>query len=256
MTSWDSSLYLRFGEERTRPSVDLVARIAVPGPASIVDLGCGPGNSTQVLRSRWPQASVIGLDSSPDMIAAARRDHPDQEWILASAELWVAEKPVDIIFSNAAIQWMRDHEALVQHWFDQLAPGGALAFQLPSNEYSPVRRLIDEIAEDPAWRARMGAAKSALTMEAPPLYYDALATRARSLDIWETEYDHVMDHPQAIVEWISSTGLRPFLAALDTEREQERFLGMLNEAVTQAYPRRVDGKVLFPFRRLFVIAYR
>jgi len=256
LASWDSDLYLRFGEERTRPSVDLVARIGVADPHSVVDLGCGPGNSTQVLRTRWPSAHVMGLDSSPEMIAAARGDCPDVEWVLARAEDWTAEKPVDIVFSNAALQWMRDHGPLLQRWFDQLAPGGALAIQMPSDQYATVRRLIQEIAENPAWCGRMASAHAALEMHAPPYYYDALADRARSLDIWETEYSHVMDGPRAIVEWISSTGLRPFLGALDTEPERERFLGMLNDAVAEAYPRQADGKVLFGFRRLFVIAYR
>jgi len=256
MSSWDADLYLRFGEERTRPAVDLASRIDVSEPDAIIDLGCGPGNSTQVLRGRWPRARVWGLDSSPDMIAAARRDYPEQGWILANVDGWSAGEPFDIVFSNAALQWIRNHDRLVPHLFDQVAPGGALAFQIPSVGYSKLRAFIREIADDAAWRARMHRAKASLTMEEPFVYYDALADWARLIDIWETDYNHVMDDSRSIVEWISGTGLRPFLEALDSESERGRFVELLLERVTEAYPRRIDGKVLFPFRRLFVVAYK
>jgi trans-aconitate 2-methyltransferase len=255
MTSWDPNRYLRFGDERTRPAADLASRVAVDDPGTVIDLGCGPGNSTQVLRRRWPRAHVRGLDSSPEMIAAARRSYPDQEWILGRIEEWSADAPCDVVFSNAALQWVRDHAALLRHLFAQVAPGGALAFQIPSGAYSPVRSLMHEIAQDEAWAARMGEARAALTMEEPPAYYDALAPLARSVDLWETEYYHVMESPSAIVDWISSTGLRPFLDALDSDEETRRFVALLTGRVTQAYATRGDGRVLFPFRRTFVIAY-
>lgn len=254
--TWDADLYLRFGDERTRPSLDLASRIDVAVPRTVVDLGCGPGNSTQVVRSRWPGARVVGVDNSPDMIAAARAAYPDQEWALGAAEEFSAQDPVDVVFSNAALQWIGDHERLVRHLFDQVAPRGALAFQIPNRTYSTLTGLIDQVARDPAWSDRLEAARGALTMESPAFYYDALADRARALDIWETEYNHVMESPHAIVEWISSTGLRPFLSALETDEERGRFLGALEELVGQAYRPRVDGRVLFEFRRLFVIAYR
>jgi len=256
MTVWDASHYLRFGDERTRPSVDLVSRIEVGDPEAVIDLGCGPGNSTEVLCRRWPEARVYGLDSSPDMIAAARESYPDREWILGSADGWSPEEPFDVIFSNAALQWIPRHDRLVPHLFDQVAPGGALAFQIPCRAYSPLAAFIDEIAEDAAWRSRMLGPRTALTMEDASFYCDALAERARSLDMWETEYHHVMDSPESIVDWISSTGLRPFLGALATAAERRRFIAMLTERVEHSYPRRRDGKVLFGFRRLFVVAYR
>jgi trans-aconitate 2-methyltransferase len=159
------------------------------------------------------------------------------------------------VFSNAALQWVRDHVALTRHLFAQVAPGGALAFQIPSGAYSPVRSSMHEVAQDEAWVARMDEARAALTMEEPSVYYDALAPQARSVDIWETEYYHVMESPSAIVDWISSTGLRPFLEALDSDEEKQRFVALLTERVKEAYARRSDGRVLFPFRRTFVIAY-
>lgn len=255
MTGWDPKRYLRFGDERTRPSVDLASRIAIAEPGTVIDLGCGPGNSTQVLRQRWPRARVHGLDSSSEMIDAARRSYPDQEWLLGRIQDWSAREPHDVVFSNATLQWLGDHEALTRRLLGQVAPGGALAFQIPSGAFSPLRTFIHEIAADRAWASRMGEALAALTMQEPSFYYDALATQARSLDIWETEYHHVMESPNAIVDWISSTGLRPFLNALDSEEERRRFVGRLSVRVGESYARRRDGRVLFPFRRTFVIAY-
>lgn len=255
MHPWDPNKYLQFGGERTRPAMDLAARIAVADPKTVIDLGCGPGNSTQVLRQRWPAARVAGLDSSSEMIAAARRSFPDQEWLGGRMEDWSAADPYDVVFSNAALQWVKDHVELTKRLFEQVAPGGALAFQIPSGMFSPVRTFIFEISTDQAWTGCMEEARSALTMEEPHVYYDALAPRATSVDIWETEYHHVLDSPAAIVEWISSTGLRPFLNALKSDEDQQRFVAMLTQRVMASYSARSDGRVLFPFRRLFVIAY-
>lgn len=251
---WDADQYLRFGDERTRAAADLVARIDLPRPESIVDLGCGPGNSTRLLRARWPRARVLGLDSSPEMIASARATDPDSDWIEADIGTWRPERSFDLVFSNAALQWLPDHATLLGRLFAMVSPGGALAFQIPSDADSPVRSSIREISEDPAWNARMAAARGALTMETPAVYYDALARSARALDIWETEYCHVMEGPRAIVDWVAGTGLRPFLDRLDTD-EQAEFMDRLGARVAAGYPRRADGRVLFPFRRLFVIAY-
>jgi trans-aconitate 2-methyltransferase len=256
MTTWDANHYLQFGGERTRPAVDLAARVDVNHPETVIDLGCGPGNSTQVLRRRWPEAHITGLDSSPAMIAAARASYPEQEWVLASAEEWSPPEPFDVVFSNAALQWIGDHAGLMSRLFAQVAAGGALAFQIPSRSYSAVRAHIDDVADDTAWRERMWAAKAALTLEDPAYYYDALSDQARRLDIWETEYIHIMDGPSSIVDWVSSTGLRPFLNALDTHAERQRFVDLLQTRVAECYARQRDGKVLFPFRRLFVVAYR
>jgi trans-aconitate 2-methyltransferase len=222
----------------------------------VIDLGCGPGNSTQVLRERFPAAQVVGLDSSEKMIAKAREGYPSGDWLLGSIEEWQAEDPFDLVFSNAALQWIPDHAALLRRLLQQVAAGGALAFQIPRHVDSPLRNAILEVSRDPAWIDRMAEARDALTMECPEYYYDALADSVDSLDIWQTEYDHVMDDPQAIVEWISSTGLRPFMQALTDEAEEKRLVAMVAERVRQEYPRRQDGKVIFPFNRLFLVAYR
>jgi trans-aconitate 2-methyltransferase len=252
---WDPGSYLKFEDYRTRPSVDLVSHIRVADPRDVIDLGCGPGNSTQVLRSRWPRARVVGLDSSAEMITAAREAHPDQEWALGDIAMWSSTTPFDVVFSNAALQWVGDHEALLPRLFGQVAPGGALGIQLPAAMYASIRGMIHEVADDPEWSSRMEPARAALTIEAPCVYYDLLAPLARSVDVWETEYHHVLESPSAIIEWISSTGLRPFLDELDSDDERERFTAILLERVKDGYPYQADGKVLFPFRRIFVVAY-
>lgn len=256
MSSWNAAHYLKYGDERTRAAVDLVARVKLQTPCTIVDLGCGPGNSTQVLRARWPEADVLGIDNSPEMIAAARQAHPEQQWQLADAAAWTAEEPVDLVYSNAALQWLPDHGALIPHLFAQVAPGGALAFQIPSSTFATLRTLIHDISHDAAWTKRMEGPRQTLTMESPAFYYDALAADAAELDVWESEYHHVLESKAAIVDWIASTGLRPFLAALETEAQREAFVTELHRRVALAYETRSDGKVLFPFRRTFVIAYR
>jgi len=252
---WNPDRYLLFGDDRTRPAVDLVARIQVDSPTAVVDLGCGPGNSTEALRRRWPGARVAGVDNSPEMIEAARAACPDGEWLLCSVELGGRRILKKINFSNAALQWVPDHGPLVERLLGCVAAGGALAFQIPSAHYSLVRALIHEVAQDHAWAARMVGPLKLLTMESPGFYYDHLAPLTRSLDIWETEYQHVLESHQAIVDWISSTGLRPFLQALDTEEERDEFLARLLARVKESYEVRVDGKVLYPFRRTFVVAY-
>ena len=256
MSTWDPAEYMRFGDERTRPSVDLVSRITVGSPASVIDLGCGPGNSTRVLRQRWPSARVTGLDNSAQMISTARREYPDGDWILSSIEDWRPAQAFDVVFSNAALQWLPGHGPLVERLFGHVSPGGALGLQVPSADYALVRTLIHEIALDGPWAARMVGPLGALTMESPGFYYDHLALAARAVDIWETEYIHVMDSPSAIVDWIASTGLRPFLDVLELASESDEFVARLQERVCRSYSTRTDGRVLFPFKRTFVIAYR
>ena len=256
MDTWNAAHYLKFGEERTRAAADLAARVDLESPLAIADLGCGPGNSTRILRNRWPEAGVIGIDNSPEMIDTARQSFPEQDWVLADIAEWAPAAPIDLIYANAALHWLPDHASLLQRLFSFVAPGGALAFQVPSSIYPTVRTLIHGVSEDPVWTERMDAPRAALTMETASFYYDTLAADAIALDIWETEYNHVVDSPDAVVDWISSTGLRPFLSALDTDAERDRFMTELRIRVSAAYERRCDGNVLFPFRRCFVIAYR
>lgn len=255
MSPWSAEHYLRFAGERTQPARDLCGRIAVDAPRRVIDLGCGPGNSTAVLRQRWPDADLVGLDSSADMIDVARQAHTDWTWVQSPIESWHPDQPFDVVFSNAALQWVPDHGRLVRVLFSHVAHGGALAFQIPSATFAAVRTLIHETAQAPQWVERMTDALQALTMETPAFYYDVLAPVASRVELWETEYIHVMASHAAIIDWMSSTGLRPFLDALASADERAAFLSQLRSRIGEAYDIRPDGTVLFPFRRTFVVAY-
>jgi trans-aconitate 2-methyltransferase len=256
MPQWDSEVYLKFADERTQPSRDLIHRIQLEEPRHIIDLGCGPGNSTQALRLRWPHATIVGLDNSRQMIEAAQKTYPGGIWQVGDALTWTPGEPFDLVFSNAMLQWLPDHARVCRHMFDQVAPGGALAVQLPYHYDSALHREILEVSGDPVWNSRMHRARTAVTREPVTLYYDTLQAVATRVDLWETTYHHVVSGPEAVVEWFRGTGLRPFLEALSSNEERQRFEAMLLERYTSSYPRRPDGKVLFPFRRLFFVAYR
>lgn len=256
MPQWDPHLYLQFATERTQPAVDLIARIRLPHPARIIDLGCGPGNSTAMLRQRWPDAHIIGLDNSPEMLAVAAQNAPSEEWLLDDAASWHSEQPFDLVFSNAALQWVPDHQMLFPRLIGQVASDGALAVQVPAHYDSPLHHVALEVAQAAPWRHRLERPSHALTHHVPAFYYRALRPNAAQIDIWETEYYHVVEQPEAIVTWFRGTGLRPFLEALETDQQRSDFEQMVLEGYRQAYPRQPDGRVLFPFRRLFMVAYR
>jgi len=223
-----------------------------------MDLGCGPGNSTAVLAKRWPEAVITGLDSSPEMLQEARAADPDRTWIEADISTWAAETSelYDVVFSNAALQWVPDHSVALSNLLARVAPGGALAVQMPSYD-SPAHRLSRSMAASPRWSHRFpgGPAGDWHTHEIA-YYYDVLAPLASNLDFWETQYLHVMDAPGDIVEWYKGTGLRPFLAALKDGDERNEFLAEYLAGLETVYPRQRNGCVLFPFGRIFLVAYR
>lgn len=254
MAEWNPQQYLKFADERTRPAADLLARVPLQAPATAVDLGCGPGNSTELLARRWPGARLTGVDSSASMLARAGRDHPDWTWELADIAQWAPKAPVDLIFANAALHWVPDHAALFPRLFGHVAKGGALAVQMPRNFDAPSHALMREVAADARWRDRLSAAARHPVAE-PARYYDLLAPLARRIDLWECEYMHVLDGVPAILEWVRGTGLRPYLEPLDTA-EQALFTERYLAALSKAYRPAADAKVLFPFRRLFLIAER
>jgi len=258
MPVWDPNLYLRYANERTRPAADLIAQIRLEAPARIVDLGCGPGNSTEQLRRRWPQASIAGIDNSPEMLAQAKANHPDWDWLLCDIESWRPEHEVDLIFSNAAFHWVPGHATLFRSLIGNVAPGGALAAQMPNNFHSAAHTVMQDVAlnGDPRWSKSLANAAETFTVQPPAFYYDVLRKHASRVDIWETEYQHVMDGPKAIFDWIHSTGMRPYLDHLPDDEQRQLFEEMCLEGFQEAYPPNDQGKVLFPFRRMFIIAYR
>lgn len=257
MPTWDAGQYLRFAEERTRPCRDLAARIDVAEPNRVIDLGCGPGNSTAVLAERRPRARIEGLDSSPEMIASARAARPDLRWSVGDITAWAAgdEGPFDVVFSNAALQWVDDHARVFPNLLRHVAPGGALAIQMPGNYDAAPHRLMRELAASPAWRGRFPAdGVREWHVHDLDFYHDLLAPRVESLDLWATEYFHILPDVPAIVEWYRGTGLRPFLQALDSEKSREEFTNAWGDRLREVFPSRPNGAVLFPFRRLFLIA--
>jgi len=256
MPQWDATQYLKFGNERTQPAIDLVQRVELRNPSRIIDLGCGPGNSTEVLRGRWPEAEICGLDSSPEMIEAASKAYPGGTWQVGDAASWTADRPFDLVFANAMLHWLPDHATVCRSWMEQVAPGGALAVQQPAHYDGVMRREIVEVSHDPAWSDRMDAARAAIRCERPSFYYDVLQPLASRVSLWETTYYHILAGSEGVMEWFGGTGLRPFLEALATDEERKRFEAMLLKKYSVSYRRRASGEVLFPFRRLFFVAYR
>lgn len=253
MHVWNADRYLRFADERTHPARDLVARVELTAPAALVDLGCGPGNSTAVLRERWPEAAVTGIDSSDDMLDRARRNHPDLRFVAGDIAGWTPERRYDLVFSNAALQWVGDHGRLLRRLLAAVAPGGALAVQMPCNHDFATHALMRRVAAEGPWRERLADARAPSPVQPPEFYYDVLAPLCRRVLLWETNYIQVMDGIAAIIAWLRGTGLRPFLGRLDAA-EQELFLDRYAAVLEAAFPKRSDGRVLLPYPRLFFIA--
>jgi trans-aconitate 2-methyltransferase len=252
--SWNPSTYLAFADERTRPAGELLARVPDEAPARVIDLGCGPGNSTALLRARWPEAKIEGLDSSPDMLAQAARSGVAAKWIKADVASWEAAEPYDVVYSNATFQWLGDHPALLPRLMNFVKPGGTFAFQVPHNMEAPSHALMRATAADGPWSARLANVRE-IAVLTPGEYYDMLAPRASAVDVWETEYLQVLRGPDAVYRWVSATGLRPFVQALDGA-EREAFIAEYKKRLNVAYPMRADGTALFPFKRLFAVARR
>lgn len=289
MAGWNPDQYLKFSDERTQPCRDLASRIALTHVRTAIDLGCGPGNSTQVLAERWPDAQITALDSDTAMINAAIESHPRGRWITGDITKWAAGKPpnetaekstntavgsaaeagakedctetdgelYDVVFSNAALQWLPDHATLYPQLLSHVAPGGALAVQIPSSFDRPAHRLLREMAASIGWRKWFPTGR-VRTWHAHDheFYYDLLAPLASGVDVWQTEYFHVMPNAEAVVGWYRGTGMRPYLTAIGEDADRDKFIAEYTEKIRAAYKPRPDGRILFPFLRIFVIAYR
>lgn len=253
--TWDPGQYLRYSDERGRPFVDLVSRIR-SAARSVVDLGCGPGQLTPVLRERWPQAQITGLDSSAEMIARALQENTDPltDYQVADAVGWVPEQPVDVLVSNAMLQWVPEHADLLLPWTEHIAPGGALAFQVPGNFGAPSHRLLWETAGHSAYAPFTRDLGPRAAVLDPADYLELLSRPGWDIDAWESTYLHVLQGQDPVFEWISGTGARPVLQALPDE-VRPQFEADYKAALREAYPSREVGTVL-PFRRIFVVAHR
>ena len=254
---WDPGAYQRFAGERGRPFFDLLARVRASDPGYVADLGCGPGNLTAALADRWPGADVVGVDSSPEMIGAARAEagqRPGLSFVLGDLREWRPARPVDVLVSNAVLQWVPGHLELMRSWPDMLSPGGWLAIQLPGNFSQPSHAILLDLVRSARWRPLLAGVRLNRQAPDPAEYLGLLAPAGCEVDAWETTYLHVLPGGDPVTEWYRGTGLRPVLAALDPG-EAEEFVAEYGERARAAYPRTPYGTVL-PFRRVFVVARR
>lgn len=256
-TVWDPAQYQRYKTYRDRPALDLMVQIPSDlAPGEIWDLGCGAGEHAALLSRRHPAARVHGLDLSPDMLALARANAPGVDWVEGSIADWAPAVAPDLIFTNAALQWVPDHATLIPRLVATLAPGGVFACQVPQSHAAPwYDRLRETVAEGP-WAGRLGEVRAVLPVLDPSAYYDLLRPLCREIDIWATTYLHVLTGEDPVVDWMLGTGLRPYVQALSSEDERAAFLDAYRGRVSRAFPRRAGGETLFPFPRLFLLARR
>ena len=257
MPVWDSSQYLRFARERTQPARDLAARVEVPAGGAVLDLGCGPGNSTAVLAERFPQARVAGADNSAPMLARARADHPGLRFLEldATGDLSAHEGRYDLVFSNACLHWVPDHRALMPRLLGLLKPGGQLAVQMPLTAHQVMYpQVIWPLEASERWRDRLGVPQSFHVLE-PDAYVDLFEELGVAFDLWETTYYHLLPSHEAVLEWYRGSGLRPYLQALSPE-DAAAFEADVLARVQEAFPERASGGVTLRFPRLFFVVQR
>jgi len=255
---WSAKQYVKFEDERTRPARDLLAAVPTREPRRVVDLGCGPGNTTELLLEAFPKAEILGLDSSPDMITNARARLRGITFEVADLTTWRPDPaaPVDIIYSNAVLQWVAGHDMIMPRLLGLLPEGGSLAIQMPDNLDEPSHVAMRDAARQGPWASRLATADGARTpLGSPAWYYGLLTSHARRVDVWRTVYHHPLDGVDGIVEWFKGSGLRPYLAALDPS-ERDDYLAAYRSLIAPHYPVAANGKVLLAFPRLFIVATR
>ena len=254
MTTWEPQTYLRYAEIRFRAGIDLIARIPKLEYTTMYDLGCGTGHLTRILADTFPKSKVVGVDSSPEMLAEARREFPAVDWRQGDINSWHPSTPADLIYTNAALQWVPDHETVLPRLLNNVRSGGVLAMQVPRHFESPSHLGLKEVVLQKKWRARLEPLLLA-PIPSTEVYWRWLSPHARNLDLWETIYLQVLDGPDPVVNFMRGTALRPFLSVL-SKLEGDKFVAAFAERMTAAYPRQPNGQTLFPFRRLFLVAQR
>ena len=250
---WNPDTYLAFADHRGRPFFDLANRVTADAPRRVVDLGCGPGNLTETLSRRWPAASVSGVDSSPEMVAAAGERGLDVR--LGNIADWSPEPDTDVVISNAALQWVPEHRELLVSWVQQLAPGSWIAFQVPGNFSAPSHEAVREVARRAEFAEALGDMpfRDADVVGAPAEYAGLLTDVGCAVDAWETTYLHELRGETPVLDWITGTALTQVRERL-TEDDWQRYRAAIIPLLAQAYPVRADGTTFFPFRRIFVVA--
>ena len=254
--AWSASQYVKFEDERTRPARDLLAQVPLDSVSHAVDLGCGPGNSTELIVERFGAAGVSGLDSDKDMLAAARKRLPGTAFVEADLATWQPAEPADLLFANAVFQWLPNHLDIFDHLMDGLKPGGVLAVQMPDNLGEPSHLMMEETAHNGPWRdAFAGRSVRRAPLPSPSVYYERLAPKSARVDIWHVIYNHPMENAAAIVEWVKGTGLRPYLDNAGNEH-RDAFTSDYLSRVEKVYPPMIDGRVLLRFPRIFIVAVK
>ncbi len=251
--SWNPDQYHLFSDHRLRPALDLLSQVQLVSPMTIYDLGCGTGNVTAILSQRWNSAIVAGVDSSKDMLEVARKEHPALEWMQGEIADFEPASKGNLIFSNAALHWLDEHETLFPRLLKRLRAGGVLAVQMPNNFSAPSHQTLYDLAQSEKWLEKLGGLVRPAPVHNIEWYYDLLSPLTAELNIWETTYFQILKGKNAVLEWTRSTALRPFLQALDGS-DVQAFEQEYADRLLEAYPQREDGATIYPFSRLFIVA--
>ena len=256
MTKWDSKQYLRYNNERTQPAIDLLSKVNINKPNNIIDIGCGPGNSTAILKQQFSNANIIGVDASIEMIEKAKSTYPNDSFLLVKLpnDLHKLDTNYDLVFSNACLHWIANHEIIIPQLFSLLNKNGALAIQIPMNGNSPLYKLVKKMSMDSKWCIDLNQLETNKTLE-PNEYFDILSKLTDSFQIWETTYYHQMKSYDDLIHWIKGAMLRPYLNQMDAFK-QEQFLNELKQQTSKVYNLQQNGDIIFHFRRFFFVAYK
>ena len=252
---WDPSQYLKFADHRLRPAVDLLNRVDLDSPSVVYDLGAGAGNVTELLAKRWPEARIVGVDDSEEMLQEAAKRAPNIDWEVGDIGKWEPKEPAELIFTNAALHWITGHTDLFTRLMSSMAPGGIFAVQMPRNFGAVSHTSISEAALNGPWRSKLEPLLRPAPVEPPPFYIDILSSMSSSLDVWETEFSQILTGENPVKEWTKGTWLMPLLNALD-EPERSNFEAAYAELIADRYPKQPDGTTVFPFKRMFIVAKR
>jgi trans-aconitate 2-methyltransferase len=256
MEPWNAERYLAYAGLHTQAIEDLLNRVDVSNPRSAVDLGCGPGNSTELIAARWPRAAVTGVDVAAEMLEKAKARHPRWRWAQSGIEEFQPAKPFDVVVACASLQWLRHHERLLPRLWEMVRPGGALAAQMPANQKAPLHRAVFRVARSEKWKPFTGRSRSALNFRSPAEYFAILSPLAPRVDIWESTYYHEMSSLDDLLEWSRHTLMRPFLEKIPAEARRRAFAADVKRACAAAYPETSRGSILYAQKRLFFIAHK